>query len=459
MRTAKDEKKLISMVDDVVNDIKQTQPTLGALIKASEDYQKSLAQLAASGTRLCEAMLKAYQTLDQDDLKEGLTRISATIDSAERQRGEQAKLFLNEFLNPLRARLEAEKKDLPVFVHKNQDDRKKAQKDIKDAESASKKAQKNPTQLQQAVKTLNESIQKSQELVADQLKEAIIRKRDRYCVLIHCWDVILTQDKVNSDMNSKNIGESAKLLSELGGAKDKMSSVQAKLVAKRKRTLIDLTNIPKEWKEIFKSAGIKKSDLKDEETAQAILKALEDAGVSIPAAPLSMTPDLSDDADGSEEYTDDAPVGVGAPPPPPLPGGGGGAAAPPPPPPPPPPPGAAPHPPSMSRSAPPPPPRSGGAPPPPPRRGGDAASSPSISASAGAATSGGGGGGLLSQIQGAKLKKAEPKPNQPVNFSEVKVSGGGADLTSILKNAMANRRPAMKEQDPEEEDDDDVCYD
>ena len=71
-----------------------------------------------------------------------------------------------------------------------------------------------------------------------------------------------------------------------------------------------------------------------------------------------------------------------------------------------------------------------------------------------AAQAAGGGGGLLSQIQGAKLKKAEPKSNQPIKFSEVKVSGGGADLTSILKNAMANRRPAIKEQDVEEEDDD-----
>ena len=94
---------------------------------------------------------------------------------------------------------------------------------------------------------------------------------------------------------------------------------------------------------------------------------------------------------------------------------------------------------------------------PPPRRGGDGGSSPNIPQSAAAAAAGGG-GGLLSQIQGAKLKKAEPKSNQqPV--TDPKASGRGADLTSILKTAMAKRRPAMKEQEVEEEDDDDVWSD
>lgn len=459
MRTAKDTKKLALMVEDVFNDMKQTQPTLSNLIKTVEDYQKSLTQLAVCGARLSESLIKAYQTLDQEDLKEGLTRISITVDSAERQRAEYAKLFNNDLLVPLKAILETEKKDIPTILHSNQAATKKAQKSIKTAEDASKKAQKNPSQLQQAVTTLNEKIRESQELVAAQLKDAIIMKRDRYCKIIGCWNTVLTQDKVNSDMNSKSIEESAEILKTLSEAKDKMSKAQEKLVAKRERTLIDLTNISKEWKEIFKNAGIKKSDLKDEETAQFILKALEDAGVSLPSAPtgapLSVSPDTSISDDLSEE--DDDAVGAGAPPPPPPPPMPG-AAAPPPPPPPPPMPGAGGAPPPPPRGgaggAPPPPPRNGagGAPPPPPRRAG-----PDIPVSA-AAQAAGGGGGLLSQIQGAKLKKAEPKSNQPIKFSEVKVSGGGADLTSILKNAMMNRRPAMKEQDPEEEEDDDDVW-
>lgn len=454
MRTAKDEKKLIAMVEDVFSDIKQTQPTLSMLIKAAEDYQKNLAQLAISGARLSEALVKAYQTLDQEDLKEGLTQISATVDSAERQRSEYSKLFLTELLNPLKGLLEAEKKDIPAIMHSNQDARKKAQKGIKTAEDASKKAQKNPSQLQQAVTTLNEKIRESQELIAAQLKDAIIKKRERYCKIIGCWHTVLDADKANSDSNSKSIGDSAALLAELAEAKEKMSKAQEKLVAKRERTLIDLTNISKEWKEIFKNAGIKKSDLKDEETAQFILKALEDAGVSLPSAP----PDLSaasgsgdDDVSDYDDASATSPaIGAGGPPPPPpppLPGAGGAGGAPPPPPMPPR---------GGAGGAPPPPPRggAGGAPPPPPRRGG---SDIPVSAAAAAA---GGGGGLLSQIQGAKLKKApEQKSNQPIKFSEVKVSGGGADLTSILKNAMANRRPAMKEQDPEEEEDDDVWSD
>eukprot|EP01117_Protostelium_nocturnum_P004309 TRINITY_DN156_c0_g1_i1.p1 TRINITY_DN156_c0_g1~~TRINITY_DN156_c0_g1_i1.p1 ORF type:complete len:455 (+),score=181.66 TRINITY_DN156_c0_g1_i1:142-1506(+) len=165
----------------------------------------------------------------------------------------------------------------------------------------------------------------------------------------------------------------------------------------------EIRNIPPEWRKLFQAAGIKKSELKNKDTAQFVMGIIEQN-----VGPIS-----------------------GGPPPPPGPGedssyGGG--------PPPPPPPG-----PSGGGPPPPPPPKAGGGAPPPPPPGGRGAPTPARVAPSG------GRADLLSSIQkGTSLKHVD---EQPTHF--VAPTAGLADT---LARAMEARRGAIKTDEGGDED-------
>lgn len=195
----------------------------------------------------------------------------------------------------------------------------------------------------------------------------------------------------------------------------------------------DLDNIPADWKKLFQQAGIKKSELRDVNTANFVMGLVTEA--------------MANDDAGSPP-TDHAPQAPTGPAPVPPVGGGGG----PPPPPPAPPVGGGPR-----------------APPPPPPGGGHYGGGAGAGAGAGgpppppAMPSGGGGGGggagearggLLSQIQaGHSLRKVDSNDVPDLNkLDQTKAS----DLASILASAMNNRRGDMTgdeadQQDPNDE--------
>ncbi len=177
-------------------------------------------------------------------------------------------------------------------------------------------------------------------------------------------------------------------------------------------------DIPPEWKEIFKRAGVSEEELKDKKTAKFIMKTIATADIDLPPLPTQMTPSHQQQA----TTVSSAPV----PPPPPTSSGGG-------PPPPPPPPG-------PFKSAPPPPPmamptsNSGGAPPPPSRD--DYSSHQSTD--------------MLTMIQNTKLKKVTesdiPKLDQ---MSESQQN----TLANKIQQAMNARRTAVVDDSDDSDED------
>lgn len=106
----------------------------------------------------------------------------------------------------------------------------------------------------------------------------------------------------------------------------------------------EIRNIPPQWKALFQAAGVKKSELRDAETAKFMMGVIQDAMGGDAGAPPPPPPpgpsggDSSSSSGGPAPPPPPPPPGPGAPRPPPTPAGptGGGAktpAAPPPPPP------------------------------------------------------------------------------------------------------------------------------
>jgi len=204
----------------------------------------------------------------------------------------------------------------------------------------------------------------------------------------------------------------------------------------------EIRNIPPQWRKLFQAAGIKKSELKDAETAKFLITTITQnlpAGVAAPPAPPKRT------GPGAPP----TPMSRSAAPPPPM----SRTAAPPPP--------------NMNRG--PPPPMGGGPPPPPPlpglgARGGGAPPAPYNSTPSydeepepepeDDGTAGDTRSGLLAQIrQGKELKKADERVVSELPELDQQTSD---NLANILASAMAARRVDMKlKPAPGEENDED----
>lgn len=224
----------------------------------------------------------------------------------------------------------------------------------------------------------------------------------------------------------------------------------------------ELSNIPDEWKSIFKSAGVRKKDLRNNPgLAQAVFDTIaKETGVTAaealkqaPPKPKGRPPPRNK-APAPKKVGGPPPRRSGAPPPlaragaPPPPARPSGAA-------PPPPSGAAPPPPPSGSPPPPPPIPANNGPPRPP-------SIPKIARSNGApkpkpaaAAPSGGQNELLMAIRGgAKLKKTSDAPRPVAAIEPVKEQS----MTDKLAMLVAARRGAMKE-DEESSDDDDSDWD
>lgn len=188
------------------------------------------------------------------------------------------------------------------------------------------------------------------------------------------------------------------------------------------KTRIKIRNIPPEWRKLFQAAGIKKSELKDKDTAAFVMNiiekegGLESMGTPGPAPPLPPK---------NKQPPPPPPVKPNPPPPP-----ASGGAPPPLPPPNAPPPPSAPSPPNL---------------PPPAAASTPAAPPPS-------ASSGNSRGDLLAAIQkGTQLKHVDPSDASSASAASPPPTG----LADTLARAMEARRGAIKGAVEEEHDDSD----
>jgi len=457
MRTKQEEHRLIETFDQTTASLKtEARPLFAELLKATEEYQKSLAQTAFSCSKLTEVMKRVVAISPDPEMNKSLEDIHEVVSLEHKLEEDLSKFMLTSILVPMRQQHDDEKKSLPEFIKKVKAQRKASEKACKDAQVAAQKAgKKGGAQLQEKVTECSKKEQERQQLLSDQLKQVLGFQRSKFCLYVKVWTDCFLMMGEHHDESDKLVSAESEMLQKIGASANEVSSAQADLVTERKRTYINLANISDEWKKIFKDAGISKKDLRDSETAKMLIETLERAGIN--TSSLTGESFSAIGGDGGDDEGGAPPPPSRGPPPPPRRGGGDeeeeegeeedGPR--------PPPRGAPPPPPSRrppsylsGPSAPaapaaPPAPNAPAAPPPPPPRTGGAAPPPTPSR-----------GGLLDQIQqGTKLRSAAdrqdappPPPERPSNIS-------GADLSSMLMSAMATRRVAMKDE-PKDEDED-----
>lgn len=200
----------------------------------------------------------------------------------------------------------------------------------------------------------------------------------------------------------------------------------------------ECSDIPEQWKAMFKSAGIRKKDLQNPEAAKVIYEVLQNELGGIDAAPPSNPPSGPPVAPPAGGPPAAPPLSMGGPPGPPPPLSPGGAPAAP----------------SRAPLAPP----RGGPPPPPPVLS-TSDSAPALPKSSPPSDNDGGGrGDLLSAIrQGKSLKKVDPAEKSganvalPTDMDESQAT----NLSAMLQKAMGNRFKAIQADDKHDQEEDD----
>jgi len=172
----------------------------------------------------------------------------------------------------------------------------------------------------------------------------------------------------------------------------------------------EIRNIPPEWRKLFQAAGIKKSDLKDKDTAKQIMSIIDQHGgeAAISSGPPTQRYGPPPPPPGGPRGPNNSNSNSNSKPPPPpgRPMGGQGGAIPPPP--------SGPRPQQGGAPPPPPPPSFGGAPPPPP---------PPIN----------------NQSYESSFEAPLPPPQPQLNVDSPKNSGRGALLKSIQQGTSLRK--------------------
>ena len=129
MRTKQEEHKLIETFDQTTAAIKtDARPLFTELLKATEEYQKSLAQTAFLGTKLSDVMKRVVAISPDPEMNKGLEDVTEIFTTQEKLDEDFSKFILNSILVPMRQQHDDEKKSLPEFIKKVRAQRKASEK-------------------------------------------------------------------------------------------------------------------------------------------------------------------------------------------------------------------------------------------------------------------------------------------------------------------------------------------
>jgi len=443
MRTTEDEKRVEQMYEDTQVAIKGNRPMFAEILKATEEYSKALQRSSQAAKHLISTINAFAKTSPSEDLTEGIGIIAQIIEKNAKTTDNYGKHVADTLCPHLHMFHDNEAKNLTDMVSRDMAQRKTDAKKVAEAEKKSKKPDKYHLDLKTALDNISKAMEERQTNMTQQLRLLLHFRRQKFCLFVKGWKETFDALEGFNAETSDFIKQQRERLQLLSETSDSVSDEQDKLTRVRKRTLIDLSKLTDEWKEIFKNAGISRKDLTNEDTARFIIETLEKAGVNTSSFAGGNEGDNAPggavDPDAEMDYPPAGEIQSRGLPPPPgmeapsLPGA---------PPPPPPPPGAPPPPPPPSRGAPPPPPARG-APPPPPSR-------PGAGDDGGA---GGGGGDLLSQIRAGKNLKATSREPRPPPRPQAQTMDA-TSISDMLMKAMSGRRVAMKEEEEDEDDND-----
>lgn len=350
------------------------------------------AALSSVGLVLGAQLERLGMNQGNEDISQTFKDFGELVKKTEEQRQKIANEGFTKFidgLNVLNANLKPELSELTSSASGKE---KAARAAIDKCEQQTKKLKKDQDKLKEAIGELNKKIQEYENVLATNLRDVTGFQRKRYCTIASSLVPIIESIMKLGALEKDDMKKQRSKIKKLGDAAEKLSKGVENLTRKKVRTLQKL-NITSDWKKVFQDAGVKKSDLDNEETAKMILGIIEkETGEKIELPP--------DEAYESDDMT--APPEPSIPPPPPPPQSDSEGNCPPPPPPP-----------TCAADA----------PPPLPARDSSRAN-------------------LLDEIhKGTLLRKTPQQVNLPTLNDDQKKN----DITSLLKNAMASRRPAIAE--------------
>ncbi|KAH3765205.1 protein kinase C and casein kinase substrate in neurons protein [Pelomyxa schiedti] len=274
MKTKEDEKKIVEMTASVVQGIKRTSPLFSELVHTADAYMKQLSALSATEQHLGESFTRLSAAQGSEDIDKGFRGIAQMFNEIAASREEWSRSIGAGFVTPFKLNIDNEKREVGAFEKSSKSERDRVNTAVKKAQQKTQKMAKSDNLLQ-SIGELNERVQEAQKVLLEQLRTALILQRSSYCIAVEQWNSVFKSQEATCSCTLKHINDSRPYLTDLANASKRIPADKEELVKQKVQTLIDLSQISGEWKKVFQEAGVKKSDLRDNATAQFILDTIQ----------------------------------------------------------------------------------------------------------------------------------------------------------------------------------------
>jgi len=185
----------VERTQQIIENLKTVDPLFRETLKNAEKYAKQLSALVESGKQLTESLKKLSVTY-QGDIGDGISRLADAQSQVQAKQDYLQKTIINDLVNPALQTLDKEgTKEVKTIEADFRKGRQKIQEDLKKAELLSQKAgKKSAESLQLAITNLSDKMKLLEEFNSQQLRNAILLERKKYCAYLLKWSTVVSQE-------------------------------------------------------------------------------------------------------------------------------------------------------------------------------------------------------------------------------------------------------------------------
>ncbi|EDR29797.1 Arp2/3 complex-activating protein rickA, putative [Entamoeba dispar SAW760] len=273
MKEKKDEKKMEEYIKKNINAIKGAMKNYKKLISASEGYCKS-ESVHANQTKILTDALILQSNTGINDLDQGVNNIIDILQVMFAGRNETARYFNDQIIPILKKNASEYPRMVSNFEDRYKNDLKRADSNIA---LSQKKLKAQPTELKQFMEEVKQTETLKQQCIVQGLHDTTKMVRELYCGLIQLFCNLFEKEKNALQQIVDVLKANEAEIQKMATSSTNFGEEVGELIKAKKQVLIDLKKLTPELRAVLKAAGLKRKDLCNPETVKLLITTVEQA--------------------------------------------------------------------------------------------------------------------------------------------------------------------------------------
>ncbi|GAB1221493.1 hypothetical protein ENUP19_0082G0018 [Entamoeba nuttalli] len=273
MKEKKDEKKMEEYIKKNINAIKGAMKNYKKLISASEGYCKS-ESAHATQTKILTDSLVLQSNTGINDLDQGVNNIIDILQVMFAGRNETARYFNDQIIPILKKNASEYPRMVSNFEDRYRNDLKRADSNIA---LSQKKLKAQPTELKQFMEEVKQTETLKQQCIVQGLHDTTKMVRELYCGLIQLFCNLFEKEKNALQQIVDVLKANEAEIQKMATSSTNFGEEVGELIKAKKQVLIDLKKLTPELRGVLKAAGLKRKDLCNPETVKLLIATVEQA--------------------------------------------------------------------------------------------------------------------------------------------------------------------------------------